>query len=81
VLYTQEERDLAKNLGDKAIRERTYAFRPSRSPVEALELIGQDHPVKRGAFGKGDFERVALRPARDGAEDRQADLAVVFGWR
>jgi hypothetical protein len=59
------------------IRDATNEFGFSSLPVKALDLIGQHDTLQRKTFGQPDFEGISLDLACDGAEDSEADLAIV----
>ena len=47
------------------------------SPVQALDLVGQDHAGDAALGGKGDFEGLVLDPGCDRTEKCPAGLIVV----
>jgi len=72
-----EQRRLLKNLADYRWRKNTNTSCFPGTPVETLQLIGEDCATDFELRGNENFERVALHPTRDWRENRETGFSIV----
>ena len=62
-------------------RNRTDSLRFPLAPVEALDLVRENGPLRRKTGWKDHFERIAFHLCSDRAEQRKADSGIVRSRR
>ena len=65
----------------RVIRQARRKLCPARSPVQALDLIGEYDAFYRQLGRKANLEGVSLGSTRDGAEQGEPNLPVIRPWR
>ena len=73
----EEDTNLVQHLAHNSSRSRTFKAGASCSPVQALDLVGQDHSRDGAGGGETDLERIPLDSGCDGTHQGQAGFPVV----
>src|SRR5271167_3519053 len=74
---SEEGADADQDLLEYVPRKPASLFRAAHAPVEALEVVSQNHSADGQTPGQGDFEGISLHLAGNRANDGQARFVVV----
>lgn len=75
--FTEECHDHTDHFAELRIGQAARQLSLAGSPIQTPDLVGQDDTGHRQILGNSDLEWIALDSARFGAEESEANLAVV----
>jgi len=78
-LKPQQRSETSEDFRKEFVRNSASRFRVAFPPIEALQLVNQDHAGYSQAGWKLDLERITLDVARHRTDKREAGLRVVSG--
>jgi hypothetical protein len=76
-----QESDIAANRFQYVGRRRAHTLCATSCEVDRFDLIGENHPGDLAGVGKSHFERIALKVARDRANETETSAAIVSAFR